>query len=200
MSSALTHFPISGAILAGGKSSRMGRDKAFLPFPAPDGPPLIVRQAALMRELGITDLLISGRPETDYGSAVPDARMILDAVPDAGPLAGLSAVLAAARHEHTLVLAVDLPHMTAGCLRNLIAAAIPPAGIVPLGPKGYEPLAALYPRTLLPLLDRALASRDLGLQTLVRSARDAGLLKSFPLPRAFLPFYANWNSPQDLGS
>lgn len=200
MSSALSHFPISGAILAGGKSSRMGRDKAFLPFPAPDGPPLIARQAALLRELGITDLLISGRPETDYASTVPDARVILDATPDAGPLAGLSAVLAAARHERTLVLAVDLPHMTAGCLRTLIAAALPPAGIVPLGPHGYEPLAALYPRTLLPLIDRALASRDLSLQTLIRSAREADLVKTFPLCETDLPPYTNWNSPQDLAS
>lgn len=178
----------------------MGRDKAFLPFPAPDGPPLIARQAAVLRELGITDLLISGRPETDYASTVPGARIVFDAVPDAGPLAGLMAALAAARHEHILVLAVDLPRMTAGCLRNLLAAASPPAGIVPLGPQGYEPLAALYPRTLLPLLDRALASRDLGLQPLVQSAREAALLKPFPLSATDLPHYTNWNSPQDLAS
>jgi hypothetical protein len=64
---------VSGLILAGGRSSRMGRDKAFLPFPAPDGPPLIARQAALLRSLGIDDLLISGRAGVEYTTTVPAA-------------------------------------------------------------------------------------------------------------------------------
>jgi molybdopterin-guanine dinucleotide biosynthesis protein A len=195
---AVTHFPISGAILAGGKSSRMGRDKAFLPFPAPDGPPLIARQASLLRELGITDLLISGRPDTDYASTVPDARVILDATADAGPLAGLSAVLGAARHPHVLVLAVDLPLITTDYLRTLIAAAPLPAGVVPLGPLGYEPLAALYPRTLRPLISHALAHHEFSLQQLVHSARQASLLEPFPISAGDLALFANWNSPGDF--
>ena len=127
----------------------MGRDKAFLPFPPPDGPPLIARQAAVLRSLGIHDLLISGRPDVDYTTTIPDARIVTDTLADAGPLAGLTAILTAARHPWVLVLAVDLPHLTPAYLRTLVATGAGRTGVVFHGPHGYEPLAALYPRTLL---------------------------------------------------
>ena len=76
----------SAVILAGGKSIRMGRDKAWLPL---DGQPLLARQIAVVRELDPVELFISGRNDTDYSSL--GYPVLQDAFPDAGPLAGIAA-------------------------------------------------------------------------------------------------------------
>jgi molybdopterin-guanine dinucleotide biosynthesis protein A len=191
---------LSGAILAGGQSTRMGRDKAFLPFPAPDGPPLIAHQCALLRDLGIDDLLISGRPDTDYASAVPHARVVLDTQSDSGPLAGLAAVLAAARHPRVLVMAIDHPRMTANYLRKLIHISNQSTGVVPSGPHGFEPLIAIYPCSLLPHIQQALVTGQFSLQTLLTKAIKSSVIQSVKLDEDELPLFANWNTPQDLKS
>ncbi|CAM3109742.1 molybdenum cofactor guanylyltransferase [Rariglobus hedericola] len=192
-------FAITGAILAGGRSSRMGRDKAFLPFPAPDGPPLIAHQAALLRSLGITDLIISGRLDTDYATTLPNARVVHDTVPDAGPLAGLIAILAAASHPWVLILAVDLPQLTPTYLQKMISTGGGRIGVVPYGPHGYEPLAGLYPRTLLPRLQAALDAGHFRLQKLLHESTQEALIKALPLEPAEIDLFSNWNTPADAG-
>jgi molybdopterin-guanine dinucleotide biosynthesis protein A len=186
-------LPVTGAILAGGRSSRMGRDKAFLTL---DGVPLITRQVALLRSLGIDDLLISGRSGVDY--TVPSARVVIDQVADAGPLGGLSALLAAARHPWVLVIAVDLPYLTADYLQSLLAAGNGHTGIVPHGPRGYEPLVALYPRSLLARLESALAENRLGLQKLLQAAVEESVMQSREITSAERSLFTNWNTPQDI--
>ena len=192
MSAAIPHFPLSGAILAGGRSSRMGRDKAFIPI---HGQTLVAHQAALLRSLGIDDLIISGRPEVDY--AIPDTRLVTDTVTDAGPLAGLAAILKAARHPWVLVLAVDLPKLTPAYLQSLLDTGAGRIGVVPHGPRGYEPLAALYPRVLLPRVDAALAAGRFSLQKLIEDSVQHTELKKVEIDSAHLPQFANWNTPQD---
>ncbi len=201
MNSVPTPFPISGAILAGGRSSRMGRDKAFLPFPAPDGPPLIARQAALLRSVGADDLLISGRPSVDYTTAVPDAHVVTDPVPDAGPIAGLAAVFAAARHPWVLVIAVDLPRLTTDYLQKLITSGAGRVGVVPRGSQGYEPLVALYPRCLLSEIQSALAKGEsLSLQNLIHTGVTRSLLSPLPILPGETTVFTNWNTQNDVAS
>ena len=186
-------FPFSGAILAGGRSSRMERDKAFLPIA---GQPLIARQAALLRSLGTDDLIISGRPDTDY--AIPHARLVHDPIPDAGPLAGLVAVLSAAHHPWVLVLAVDLPHLTPAFLRSLLHSGAGRTGIVPRTAYGWEPLAALSPRTLLPAAEAALRSGRYSLQPFIDQAEHSGTIRRLLVPSENHALFTNWNSPEDL--
>ena len=186
-------FPFSGAIIAGGRSSRMGRDKAFLPV---DGQPLIARQAGLLRSLGTDDLIISGRPDTDYG--VPGAHVVHDPVKDAGPLAGLVAVLSATKHPWVLVIAVDLPRLDAAFLNRLRSLGSGHTGVVPHGPRGYEPLAALYPRALLPEAEAALQRGDHALHTLLEHAEEISLVTRLELELDDLNVLANCNTPSDL--
>ncbi len=188
----MPEFSVSGAILAGGRSSRMGEDKAFLTI---DGVPLVSRQATLLRSLGIDDLLISGRPGVDY--AVPGAQVVTDRVPDAGPLAGLAALLAAARNPWVLVIAVDLPCLSSSYLHTLLATGGGRTGVVPQGPHGYEPLVALYPRALLPTIETALTERRLSLQALLQSAVAESVLIPLGIGTSDLPFFTNWNTPDD---
>ena len=135
---------VSGVVLIGGKSSRMGRDKAALPVA---GETLLVRQLRLLAEAGCQECLVSvAGPDTALPLLSPEPRVIGDRFPEAGPLAGLERSLALAHHDLVLVLAVDLPAMTADFLRTLLAEAIPSCGVVPVIGDRFEPLAAVYPR------------------------------------------------------
>src|ERR1051325_1673089 len=106
---------LSAVILAGGRSRRMGRDKAWLEF---RGRPLIVRAVELARGLGVREIFISGRAEVDYSQL--NCRVLLDEQPGLGPVAGIERALQAAEAPLLLVLAVDLPRMTPDFLNQLI--------------------------------------------------------------------------------
>lgn len=189
---------VTGVILAAGKSTRMGRDKAFLTLD--NGTTLVAHQAALLRSIHVNDLLISARPHTDYG--VPGAHRVYDTLPDTGPLSGIAAALAHSTQPHLLALAVDLPHMTAHFLKSLIEHIAPGVGAVPASPNGLEPLCAVYPNTPASrsAIDAALASHDLSLQHLLRNALISGWMRTIPIPETELPLFTNWNSPRDIGS
>ncbi len=186
---------VTGVILAAGKSTRMGRDKAFLTLA--DGTTLVAHQAALLRSIHVNDLLISARPHTDY--PVPGAHRVYDTVPDAGPLAGIAAALAHSTQPHLLALAVDLPRITAALLKSLLDHTTPGVGAVPSTPRGFEPLCAVYPNTpdSRAALAAALASHDLSLQNLLNTAVTSGWMRPVPVAEADLPAFANWNTPQD---
>lgn len=175
----------------------MGTDKAFL---ALDGVPLVARQTALLRAVGLDDILISGRAGIDYTAIAPDARVVLDPVSDAGPLAGLAALLDVARHPWVLVIAVDLPFLTPDYLRKLLATGGGRVGVVAEGPRGFEPLVALYPRALLTPIHAALTEKNFQLQALLRNAVDAGLMASIHITDVERPLFANWNTPADVSA
>src|SRR5258706_11754457 len=103
----------SAVILAGGRSSRMGRDKAWLEV---GGQTLLARQIGLVREMGATEIFISGRADADYSAF--RCPILQDKFLGAGPLAGIERALDAAQSPLLLVLAVDLPEMKAECLRR----------------------------------------------------------------------------------
>ncbi|HEY1490194.1 MAG TPA: molybdenum cofactor guanylyltransferase, partial [Verrucomicrobiae bacterium] len=136
----------SAVILAGGRSQRMGQDKAWLPV---DGKPLIARQIELARTLGAEEVFISGRSEVDYRSL--NCHVLQDRVPDAGPLAGIESALAAISTLLLLVLAVDMPQMTIEILQVLLAHCRGNCGAIPRVEEKIEPLAAVYPRAALEL-------------------------------------------------
>jgi molybdenum cofactor guanylyltransferase len=185
---------LSGLILAGGQSRRMGRDKALIEI---DGQTLVARQAALLRSIWAREVIISGRPGVSYG--VEGARVVYDAWIDAGPLAGLAAGLEAAASSWTMVLAVDLPLVTVDLLRRLIAARCEGCGVVPVGRNGYEPLAALYPRSILFQIEENLRAGRLRMQDLVEAAVASGQLAAWPLSADDQQLLLNWNVPSDLG-
>ncbi|HVB14204.1 MAG TPA: molybdenum cofactor guanylyltransferase [Candidatus Dormibacteraeota bacterium] len=144
-------------ILAGGHSSRMGRDKAGLPFPNPDDPPLIRRVAD-----GVSG--VAGPPTivgpVDYGTGW---RLVSDEPGLSGPVAGLIAGLAASTSDLVLVLAADLPFPSPRLARELakLASREPESqAIVPERAGELEPLFAVYRRDA--LADLREMARQLG--------------------------------------
>jgi molybdopterin-guanine dinucleotide biosynthesis protein A len=130
------------AILAGGKSQRMGRDKAFLPFL---GRPLIHR--VMDRLMALTDDLLLVAPRTDDYLAL-GVRLVPDLLSGRGSLGGLYTALVAASHPLVAVVPCDTPFISPSLLaheRDLFAYAELDA-VVPSSPNGLEPLHAVYRR------------------------------------------------------
>lgn len=98
-----------GVVLAGGLSSRMGSDKALLPW---QGRPLIEHQLGVLREAGVDEIRVSGSRE-DYAG-------IADTMPQAGPLGGLAGIAQAlAGDAELLVIPVDMPLLQPALLHRL---------------------------------------------------------------------------------
>lgn len=183
------------ALLAGGRSSRLGRDKAFLDW---RGQPLYVAQLRKLSSLGPERLWLSTRPEQPFPEVLEGVTRVVDAVPDLGPLGGLQSVLAASDAPFLLVLAVDLPKMEPAFLARLLDEGV---GTVPRSEHGWEPLAALYPRAaLLDLVEAFLAAGNHRLQDLLDEAAARGLVKPLALGERSAPLFANLNTPDDLAA
>ena len=118
----------------------MGRDKAWIEC---GRRPLIELALDKVRELGVAEVFISGRPGVDYSAL--GCPVLLDLEPGLGPLGGIERGLHGCAAPLLLVLAVDLPRMTPGFLRALLARADAVTGVVPQRGDQLEPLAAIYP-------------------------------------------------------
>jgi len=163
----------SAAILIGGRATRFeGRDKSALVV---DGQTILSRQLTAIAGVAPgadVDLMLAGsRPA---GGVPPSARTVPDIVPGCGPLSGLHAALSSARFEHTLMLACDMPFVTAPLLRHLLAlgrAADAPDIVVPRTDRGYHPLCAVYSRACLEPAARRLARGDFKLMSMFGEMR-----------------------------
>ena len=185
----------SGVVLAGGASSRMGFDKAFLEL---DGETLIRRQHRLLEACGAGEVLISGRAGAVYGIA--GARVILDECPGHGPLGGILAALEAAANPRVLVLAVDMPGVTCGLVRTLLEQSTAATGCVPWIRGGIEPLAAVYPATLAADVRARLDGGDCGMRRWVEHVAAQGRVRLLEMPADHEACFRNWNTPSDLAS
>lgn len=183
---------LSGLILAGGRSSRMGRDKATLKLP--DGRTLLQRQADILRATGVTNLFVSVRPGSE--TQLPGATLVPDVTLDAGPLAGIAAGLRAAPPGLVLVLAVDMAEMQSAHLRQLLELATPDRGVVPTLAGHYEPLAAIYPSALAGSAEAAVAAGQLAVHHWVRSEPDRLLI--WETPAEWAGVLHSWNTAADL--
>jgi molybdopterin-guanine dinucleotide biosynthesis protein A len=171
----------------------MGRDKAWL---QKDDRPLIAWQLERVAALQPKELIISGRPGTDY-SAFPH-RVVYDFEADRGPLGGIAAAFASTTSPHLLVLAVDLPLMTPDWLRRLIDRRTPGGGVVPRIDGQWQPLAAIYPRACHPLVANAMARDARVVTEFVRAAVAADYVISWDIAESDRLCLTNWNCPENL--
>jgi molybdopterin-guanine dinucleotide biosynthesis protein A len=177
----------AGFVLVGGNSSRMGRDKAMLPYCQGT---LLEHIAAQVRWAAGCATLV-GRPERYRAFPYPG---IPDQSPDGGPLCGIQAALQASSAEWNLVVACDMPALTARLLGALLGAAQRSGAdaLLPVSPSGHpQPLCAVYRRTSLPFLTQALQRR---VRKVTRAL--AGLRVDYrPVSRE--SWFQNVNTPED---
>lgn len=184
---------VSVAILAGGQSKRMGRDKAFLEV---GDQPVIER--VINRVRGLTDdLFISANaPEKYTRFGLP---IVADIYPDKAALGGLYSVIQAARHPHVLVVACDMPFLHVGLLQYLVELAPTADVVVPLiNPPQPETLHAVYSKACLSAIEPRLLADQLRIigffkEVSVRYLERAEVAKFDPQFYSFL----NMNTPEE---
>jgi molybdopterin-guanine dinucleotide biosynthesis protein A len=199
---------IGGFILAGGVSSRMKSDKALLEV---GGAPLLVRTARLLESVVGAPSVI-GDPAIYKSFALP---VIADDWPGAGPLGGIATALRASTASWNLVVACDLPYLTAEWLHFLVARAVASTAdaVLPMNTRGAEPLCAMYHKRGEPAIRAALESgirkvtdglQNLRVETIRRAEWKAfdseGLLfKNMNLPRDYQEAAARLGAPAEPG-
>ena len=184
---------VVGFVVAGGESRRMGRDKALLPWGGAD---LLDHALARLRAVASDVRILCGPEERYRDRGLPVER---DLVRGAGPLAGILTGLLAAAGRPGLFLAVDLPHVPVALLARLVERAEGCDAVVPVSPRGPEPLCAVYgPRCLEPIRGRV-AAGDLKMTAFWPDVRvlelGAAELAAFGDPG---DLFRNLNAPDDL--
>jgi molybdopterin-guanine dinucleotide biosynthesis protein A len=157
---------LSAAILTGGGATRFGGcDKGALLV---GGRSILAHQLDALTQIA-DDIMIVGDRLTRTDEVW--LRVVPDRVPGCGPLAGLDAALAAARHDTLIVVACDMPFVTARFLRHLSSLAGEADAVVPRTEDGYHPLCAAYTRACQPTVARRLAERRLAVLGLFDDVR-----------------------------
>lgn len=197
---------VTGVILAGGQSRRMGRDKALMPLA---GRTLIERVMDALMPVCDELLLITNTPDkyAQFG-----LRMVPDAVPGTGSLGGLYSGLAAMRGDCAIAVACDMPFLNTALLRYCVELSADADAVVPdlsettqaIGDKAkakqldLHPLHAVYRRTCLAPIEAQLQAGDLRMigflsKVRVRYVRRADLIRFDPDLHSFF----NVNTPAE---
>jgi molybdenum cofactor guanylyltransferase len=189
------HHDITGIVLAGGKSSRMGMDKSQLKI----GDKTAVERAVdLMRSVCKENILSIGAQTSVRFFSLP---VVQDLYPDAGPLAGIHAGLMRSGTEKNFIISCDVPLMTREMIEYLIAqSADAPVALARVA--GYlEPLVGLYCKRVLPQIDRMLtepsaARRRFSVHALLEIV-DAKIVDPSAWPCFREELFSNMNDPKD---
>ncbi len=188
-------LPITAFILAGGKSSRMGSDKAFLEVA---GQSLLARSLDLARSV-TPDVKIVGDPAkfSAFAPTIPDIYS------HRGPLAAIHAALTNSATDFNLVLAVDLPFLNVRFLHYLIAESESTNAVVtvPQAAGHLHLLCAIYRKQFLAPAERALAESRNKLDALFNQVEVRIIPEDELTAAGFSPaIFRNLNTPEDLAN
>ena len=195
---------ISAIILAGGRSSRMGTDKALLPLPGDPNITFVEHLTSLLAPYSQEVLLVARDAAQAIDYAVVErgsARILTDETPDYGPLMGLYSGLRAMHPSstHALLVAVDMPFMQPALVSFMLSQPLGDALLVPLVEQVPQVLLSVYPRAVLPRIEACLRQGRRDLRSLlavcpVQYLEEVQLRVADPLLRSFV----NINTPEDL--
>ncbi len=184
---------VTGAILAGGKSRRMGQDKAWLDLG--DGVPLVRRVAAALARVADDLIVVANDPRyIELGHPV-----VPDRYGATGAFGGIATAVSAARGELVCVAACDMPFPSPDVYALLLRLVEEYDVAIPRIEGEYETMHAVYRRTCLPAMERALARQELRVVSFfpdvkVRDVSAEEIRAVDPELRSF----TNLNTPEEL--
>ena len=186
---------VTGVLLAGGKSRRMGEDKRFLSVGEET---LFERSLAVLRSVFETVFVVIAQDSPALRSDVPVLR---DLVPDCGSLGGLYTGLKQAATPYVFVVACDMPFLNPATVRYFMEIKGDQDVVMAKLENGLHPMHALYHRRCLPVMEDLMKAQELKIQQLathpalrVRLIQPAEFSTVDPEGRSFY----NVNTPSDL--
>jgi molybdopterin-guanine dinucleotide biosynthesis protein A len=194
----VTGDDVCGVLLAGGKSSRMGRDKSTIEW---RGEALWRRQLRVIKNVGINEVVIAGERDGPWRFDCGAWKVVEDAECGDGPLSGLLSAFEAMRGQWVVSLAVDMPLMTTAFLSEILAhARASGRGCVPIWEDKPEPLAAVYPRSMGALARHHLERNQCSLHQWVWDGKNRSLLELREIRVSERVLFSNVNTPSDLSA
>ena len=192
----------AGFVLAGGRSSRMGRDKALIPLA---GRPMVKHAVELLTSAGLSATIAGARPDlAQFAPVIPDSDK------DRGPLHGICRCLEQAQPELAVFLSVDMPLVPAGLILSLLEHAQDTGNAVTLASLGGVPhtFPVVLRRDCLPVLSHELEQGSAGCMRAFRAAAAAAGQADWALAVEDLPphpsrippatWFLNVNTPEEL--
>jgi len=187
---AATFEEVTGAILIGGQSRRLGQDKVLLPF---EGKPLAVHLQGLLESLFPRTLLV-GHPRPELEAM--GLTCIPDLVPDKGVLGGIYTALNAAATPYVFVVGADMPFLTTSLISEVLSHRHFADAVIPRGPRGFEPLCAVYSASC---ADTMIHSLQGGMLKIMAALDGLAVLSPEVTPgNGEQDPFANINYPEDL--
>ncbi len=186
-------------ILAGGRSTRMGTNKALLPLPGNRHLTFVEHLASTLTPFCAETILVARDSNDAANYTLPGVQVITDKVPDHGPLMGLYTGLSAIQAQRALVVAVDMPFIQPALISFILSQPPTDSLLVPLVNNVPQVLLAIYPHTILPLIDDRIQQGRRDLRSLLEVApaqyiEEAQLRLVDPELRSFV----NVNTPEEL--
>ncbi|MBK7745819.1 MAG: molybdenum cofactor guanylyltransferase [Candidatus Obscuribacter sp.] len=182
---------LTALILCGGRSKRMGRPKAFLPF---GGTTMINHILTNVKDMFAETFLVSNEPESfeDF-----DVDVVKDILPYRGPLGGILSGLLVSQHSHAFVIACDMPLITPKMIRELCQRRFEHDVVVASHDEGIEPLLGVYSKNCIKSLEESLFNGDLALKDFLSGLNSVTYDLEEETKEGSLPPYFNVNTPQD---
>ena len=181
---------LTGIILAGGKSSRMGQDKGLMTF---HGVPMITYSINTLQPFCKNIIISSNNPEySRFGYPV-----ISDVHLNCGPLSGLHASLSYSETEWNAVISCDVPFSNQEIFNQMMAFISGRQAVVPVHEGHFEPLFAFYNKSIISIITEKIISKDYKLQNLLKNI-DTHLFDTKNIPNFNTRFFSNINSQEDI--
>ncbi len=148
---------ISGVVLAGGQSRRLGTNKAFLKLGQKT---LLERAVGTLSEVFEEVLVITNQTKTELP---PRVRVVPDIFPGKGSLGGLYTGLVSSTNPHIFVVACDMPFLELKLIKFMLSEVNHWDVVIPRNTEGYQPLHAIYSRNCIPFIEKQLAQDRLAI-------------------------------------
>lgn len=158
-------LPVTGVLLVGGESRRMGTNKAFLKI----GESTLGERSLAVLNNVCQEVIISSRQAQPYESF--GYPIIIDRIIDKGPLGGLYSILTEAKHDYVFVVACDMPLLNEEGIRSLYEQVEDYDALVPRALGRLHPLHAFYHKRILALVEQNILQERLRITEVLNECR-----------------------------
>ncbi len=152
---------LSGAILAGGESKRMGRDKKYIEIEGKRLIDIAIQKLMLLTADIMVVLHIMEKPLWKYPRSI---RLVRDLYSKRSPLVGIHAALFHSNNEKVLIIPVDMPFLPVGTMLDMTKYIHQYRVVVLKTPKGLQPLVGIYSKDLLPMIEEQINEKGLSVK------------------------------------